>query len=32
MKNAQIFSSDDISFNNGWEEYFKVIDLYDVFI
>jgi len=32
MKNAQIFSSDDISFNNGWEEYFKVIGLYDFFI
>jgi len=29
LKNVQIYSSDDISFNNGWEEYFKVIGLDD---
>jgi hypothetical protein len=27
MSKAQIFSSDDISFNNKWKEYFKVIGL-----
>lgn len=30
-KRAHIYSSDDISFNNGWREYFKVIGL-DKFI
>ena len=27
FKNASIYSSDDVPFNNGWEEYFKVIGL-----
>lgn len=27
MENAHIYSSDDISFNKGWKEYFKVIGL-----
>lgn len=27
MSSVQIFSSDDVSFNNGWEEYFRVIGL-----
>jgi hypothetical protein len=27
MDNAHIYSSDDISFNKGWKEYFKVIGL-----
>lgn len=31
MKNVHIYSSDDISFNNGWKEYMKVIGL-DEFI
>ena len=31
MNNAHIYSSDDVSFNNGWKEYFKVIGL-DSFI
>ena len=29
MERAQIYSSDDISFNSGWKEYFKVIGLED---
>lgn len=29
MKNSHIYSSDDISFNDGWEEYFRVIGLDD---
>lgn len=29
MEKAQIYSSDDVSFNNGWKEYFKVIGLED---
>ena len=27
MENAHIYSSDDISFNKGWKEYFRVIGL-----
>ena len=27
MENAHIYSSDDVSFNRGWKEYFKVIGL-----
>lgn len=29
MEKAQIYSSDDVSFNNAWKEYFKVIGLED---
>jgi hypothetical protein len=31
MENVQIYSSDDVSFNRGWKEYFKVIGLDEYF-